>query len=330
MDIRNIRELKSAAGRRLEQAAESRKIILIYSAISILSALLVTVITYCLDLRVENLGGLSNMGTRSVLTTVSAVLPVVLNIALMCLELGFLAAMIRIGRGLYTSVQTLRAGMPRFWAMIRTNLLILTLCFVVGMAAFYLATMVFVMTPFSDTAMEILLPIVTSADPTMLVLEESVELQLMDALIPLFVIFSIVFLVLMLPITYRYRMANYVLMHDPAAGAFAALRRSRNMMRGNCMALFKIDLSVWWYYGLSMLSMLVCYGELFFAAAGITLPMSRTVSFFLYYGLSLAIVFSTNIFFRGRVGVIYAMVFDAIRPKEESSGGVVLGNIFKM
>lgn len=330
MDIRNIRELKNTAARRLDQAAESKKIILIYSAISILSALLVTVITYCLDLQVDRFGGLSHMGTRSMLSSISAVLPMVLNMALMCLELGFMAAMLRIGRGLYTSPQTLRAGMPRFWAMIRTNLLILSFCFVVGMAAFYLAMMVFVMTPFSDAAMEILLPIVNSADPAMLVLEESVELRLMDALTPLLVIFGILFLALALPITYRYRMANYVLMHDPRAGAFAALRRSRDMMRGNCLALVKIDLSLWWYYGLSMLSMLVCYGELLLAAFGVTLPMSPSVSFFLFYGLSLAIVFVTNIFFRGRVGVTYAMVFDAIRPKEENSGGVVLGNIFQM
>ena len=330
MDIRNIRELKNTAAQRLDQATDIKKIVLLYTLLNTVPALLVTVITYCLDLQVDQLGGLSHMGTKSILTTISAVLPMVLNMALLCLELGFLAAMIRIGRGMYTSVQTLRAGMPRFWAMIRTNLMLYAMMFVLTMGAFYLSTMLFVMLPFSNEAMEIMMPMVSTMDPSALVLDAALEARMMHALIPLFVIVGVVSLILVVPQLYYYRMANYVLMHNPRAGAMYALRESKKMMRGNRIALLKIDLSLWWYYGLSILAAAVCYGEEILSTFGISLAMPRGVSFFLFYGLCLAILFASHILFRAKVGVIYAMFFAAVRPQEEKTAGVVLGNIFQM
>lgn len=331
MDIRNIRELKNTAAQRMEQAGNLAKIVLIYTLISVGASLLVTVVTYCLELQIDQYGGLSHIGTRSILATLSTVLPIVQSMAMMCLELGFIAAMIRISRGLYTSEQTLRAGMPRFWAMLRSTLMLFCIYFVAAVAGFYLATMIFVMTPLANGALELLIPLATAADPTALILEEAVELQLMQTMIPLFVLFGIIYALLVIPLSYRFRMVNYVLMHDPRAGAFTALRRSGAMMRGNCLALLKVDLSLWWYYALSALAMVVCYGDWILPALGVDLPVSPEVSFFLFYGLSLAAVFGINYCFRGRVGVIYALVFESIRPREEeNSGGVVLGNIFKM
>ena len=330
MDIRNVRELKNTAACRLDQATDLKKIMLIYALLNAVPAILVTLITFCLDLQVDQLGGLGNMGTRSILSTVSAVLPMVLNMALLCLELGFLAAMIRIGRGMYTSVQTLRAGMPRFWAMIRTNLMIYSIVFVFCMGAFYLSTMIFVMLPMSNEAMEIMLPVLNTVDPVTIVMEAGMEARLMDALIPLFVIFGIVSLILTVPQLYYYRMANFVLMHNPRAGAMYALRESKKMMRRNRLLLLKIDLSLWWYYGLNALAVAVCYTDRILAFFGVSLSLSYTAGFFLFYGLSMAILFASNMLFRAKAGVIYAMFFDAVRPKEENTGSVVLGNIFQM
>ena len=330
MDIRNIRELKDTAARRVDQAADAKKIVLVYSLIGIVSGLLVTLITYCLDLQVDQMGGLGNMDTRSLLSTISAVLPIVLNMALMCLELGFLAVTIRISRGMYTSVQTLRAGMPRFWAMLRAEIMVYAIVFALGVGAFYLATAIFVMLPVSNAAIDLLTPIVSTVDPSAMVIDPALEAGLTEAMLPLLVIFGIVALVLVIPVTYRYRMTNYVLLHNPGAGAMMALRESKKMMRGNRLALLKIDLSLWWYYGLSLLSMAVCYGGEFLALFGIVLPMPEMASFFLFYILSLGILLVSNLLFRNKVGVVYALFFDAVRPKEENTGGVVLGNIFQM
>lgn len=331
MDIRNIRELKYTAGQRLAEARDGKQILLTYSLISILSAFLVTLVNYCLDIQVNQLGGLGNMGIRSILTSISSFLPIVLNLALMCLELGFLAAMIRIGRGMYTSIQTLRAGLPRFWAMIRANLLIYIIAFALSVGAFYLATIIFALLPVSNEIVALLLPLLTAADPTTAILEAGVEAQMLDAMIPLLVIFGITALLMVVPMLYQYRMVNYVLMHDPRAGAIRALRESKKMMRRNRWALFKIDLSLWWFYAVSILASIVCYGDWVLEQFGICLQIPEWAAYFLFYVLFLLITFASNMLLKGRVGVVYAMFFDAVRPKEEeNTNGVVLGNIFQM
>lgn len=330
MDIRNIRQLKDTAGQRLETARDEKKIILLYSGITLAASLLVTLICYCLDLQIAQSGGLSRMGTKAVLSTLDQLLPMLLNIALLCVELGFLACMIRISRGLYTSVQTLRAGLPRFWAMIRANLLLLLRYFVVAVGCFYLADLIFALTPLSNTAMELLAAISASADPSALILDETVALQLLESMIPMLVIFCILFAAVIIPMTYRYRMVNYILLDKPQIGAASALRESKQMMYHNRSALFKLDLSFWWYYLLMGVANLICYGDVLLPLVGITLPVSEDLNYFLWYGLYLAALFGIYYGFRNKVGVTYALAYDAVKPKEKDSGGVVLGNIFQM
>lgn len=332
MDIRNIRELKNTAAQRLEAARDAKRIILIYACIITAASLLVTVICYCLSLKISQSGGLSNMGTRTFLSTLETVLPIVLNLAILCLELGFVAAMIRISRGLYTSPQTLRAGMPRFWAAVRCSLLLSMRYLAVVLGCFYLATMIYALTPLSNAAVEILMPYVsemTTLDSS-IVIDNATALQLADAMIPLLMIFGVLFLLAAIPMFYRYRMANYILMDNPRAGAFVALQESKKMMRGNGFALFKLDLSLWWYYVLGAAAAAVCYADLLLPLVGVALPFSSHVSYFLTYGVYLAAQFAIYWFFQNKVGVTYALAYEALRPKDENNGGVVLGNIFNM
>ena len=58
---------------------------------------------------------------------------------------------------------------------------------------------------------------------------------------------------------YRYSMADYLLINHPEMGAVEALRRSRELMRGNKMAAFSLD---WSFLGWALLTIIV------FAAAG--------------------------------------------------------------
>lgn len=332
MDIRNIRALKDTASQRLETAREEKKILLIYAGITIGASALVTILNYVLDLQIDQTGGLSNMGLRTILTTIQSVLLIVQSLALACLEMGFLAAMLRICRGMYTSPQTLRAGMPRFLAMVRCSLLQGAIYLGAILVSFYLSFQIYLITPLSNAAMEILTPLVSGAsvvDPTIL-LDEATQIELTYAMIPMFVLFGVVALCLCVPISYQYRMANYILMDDPRAGALYALRESRNMMRHNKFALFRLDLSFWWYYGLTLLAGLVCYGDMLLPMLGVTLPWSSTVSYFVFYALFLVMSFGIYYFFLNRVNVTYALAYDSLRPRREESGGVVLGNIFDM
>ena len=331
MDIRNRKHLHKVAANRLERAQQKKQIILTYTLISLGLSTVVTVCTYFLGNQISQTGGLRNMGLRSILSTLDTLLPILQSLALLCLELGFLNAMIRISRGLYTSVQSLRAGFSRFWAAIRCSLLISLRYVIAGMASFYLALMIFGLTPLSNRAMEILVPIaeqmtVMTAEP---VIDEATVLALGDAMIPFFVLFAIVAAVMVVPMYYRYRLVNYIIMDKPDCGALRAINESRLLMRGNCFALFRLDLSLWWYYLLAAAATAICYGDAIFAMLGIPLPWSQDVSYWLSYALFVAAQFLICYFFGNQVGVTYALAYEALKPKEEESGGVVLGNIFQ-
>ncbi len=332
MDIRNIPRIKRVADARLENAPHADKIILIYTGIVIGLSLLVTVICYCLDLQINNYGGLSNMGKKSILSTLETALPVVSNLAIMCLELGFTAAMLRICRGQYTSPQTLRAGMPRFWAMIRCSLILSLRYAIATLASMYLATLIFGLTPLSNAAIDILTPIIEGMNPmdTSIILDDATLLLLMKASIPLFILWGILLAAFAIPMAYSYRMTHYILLDKPQVGAMIAMQESKIMMRRNRLALFKVDLSVWWYHALVLLANAVCYGNMAFAMLGIELPFSGDAGYFLFYGVHIVLIFGIYYYFRNKVGVIYALAYDCLKPKEAPSSGVVLGNIFQM
>jgi hypothetical protein len=137
-------------------------------------------------------------------------------------------------------------------------------------------------------------------------------------------------LLLGVPILYNYRMVNYIIVDKPAIGALMALRESKIMMRGHRMELLKLDISLWWYHlafgGITVL----CYLDMLLPMMGVELPVSETVAYFVSYGLYLAASFAVQFFLRNRVEVAYALAYDAVKPEEQQSGGVVLGNIFQM
>lgn len=332
MDIRNIRFMKTTASRRLTDAPHQKKIALIYAGITVASAALVTLFNYCLDLRIEQTGGLSNMGTRSFLSTLRTMLPLALSVFLMCLDVGYIAAMLRVSRGLYTSPNTLRAGFERFWVLLRYTVLQSFLFMGVMFVSGYIGVQIFLLTPLSREAMGILTPLVTESamvDPTIM-LDDTTYTQLMDSILPALVIVGVVYLILCIPLMYQYRMTYYVLLDKPGMSAWGAMKESYKMMRRNRFKLFLVDLSFWWYHGLCFLASVLCYGDSLLPMMGITLPFSGTVSYFVFYGLFLAAEFGIYYWLRNRVEVTYALAYEAVKPEEPKNEGIVLGNIFQM
>ena len=334
MTLPSSRQLREDAGRQLSKAREPQKIVLIYTGILLGVSAFSTVAQYLLGSGISQTGGLRNLGLRSMLSTVSNILPIAQYIILLCLGLGFAAAALRIARGKFASPMTLKAGFERFWPLAKCTLLQSLILLAVGFGSFYLAMAIYMFSPFSEGFFTIITPLL--ADESILstgipVLDEATSLALMDQMWPMFIIFGILFLALAIPVTYRYRLVNYLIIDRPGIGAFAALRTSNSLMKGNKRRFFRLDLGFWWYYVLLSLASVVCYGDLVLAMLGISLPMSSTVSYFLFYALFLAADFVIYWFFLNRVEVTYALAYDALIPKQSNpSGGVVLGNIFDL
>ena len=330
MTIPSFKILKKNAAERVAAAEQSKNIVLIYTGTVTALALLVTVINYVLNLQIAQLGGLSNMGLRSVLSTVQSVLPVVQSLVIMALDLGYIAAMLRIARQQYASPQTLKLGFDRFFVLLRYTLIQGIIYGLAALAAFWISMQIFLVTPLSNTMMSMLSEDMLDPNVLMGYLQDPVfSANITTSMVPLLLIFSGVYLLLFLPICYSMRMAKYVIIDKPGMGAMYALRESRKMMKGSCIRLFNLDVSLWWWYAITLGSTALCYGDALLPMAGISLPFPETVSYFLFYGLFLAAQFAAWFFLRNRVEVVYAQAYNALKPRETDTG-VVLGNIFQM
>ena len=332
MDIQNTSEIKDAALRRLTDAQQAKRIAAIYAGVTLGLSALVTIVGLVLDAMMSGATGLSGMGRRTILSSAQSMLPWVVALITMCVELGYQAAMLRVARGQYTSPQTLRLGFDRFWVLLRCTLLEGLILFGIAFGGIYIATMLFMFTPFSSRAVELLTPVlenVTLLNPEM-VLDEALYGQLMQAMIPAFVMCVIVVAAAAIPVLYRLRMARFVIIDKPGTGALAALRESRKMMKGNCLKLLKLDVSLWPYYIGCVFASLLCYGDMLLPMVGVTLPFSDTVSYYLFFALYLAVQFVVYYFLRNPAETAYAIAYDSIRPKEPKTEGVALGNIFNI
>lgn len=322
MTIRDRGAIHHKAGQALANAkGEPKKILLIYLAVVTVLSLAVAVLSVALSNRISNTGGLSNMGLRSVLSTAKTVLPLVQSLVLLGLELGYATMALRICRGEAVSQETLFGGFRRFFPLLRARILQGFLYFAAAMASVYLSAYIFLMLPASEAFYEVFSPIMESATALggAITIDEAAMAAVTAAMTPMLWITAAVFLLLFVPLHYRYRMMVYRLIDQPRPGALRALHESRGMMRRNRIALFRLDLNFWWFYGLQVLITTLGYGDMLLPMVGITLPWSETVSYFLFMGLSLAAQFAVYYLFMNRVAVTYAAAYETLLPKEQEA-----------
>ena len=332
MDIRNRKALSSLAVQRLEMAPQHKKIALIYASITVGLSALSALVSYVLGLQIDQTGGLSNMGTRSILSALQSMLPLVQTVVLMCVELGFCAAMLRVAREQYVSPNTLRMGFDRFWVLLRYTVLEALLYTAIAFGSAYLSVMIFLITPWSHELVELLMPLIgdSSVLNPAVTIPDALYAQIVNSMTPAMILWVLLYLFGAMPLVYRLRMGKYVMIDKPALGALAAMRESRTMTRRQCIRLFRLDLHFWWFYGARILASVLCYGDMLLPMLGVELPMNPDVSFFLFYSIYWAVEYLIFYFLLSRVETTFALAYDSLRPKEEKPQGVVLGNIFQM
>lgn len=328
MNIRDRRGIHRAAGQSLENAkGDPGKILLIYLGIVTALSLVVAVASVLLSNRIADTGGLGNLGLRSVLSTAKTVLPLVQSLVFLGLEMGHTTMALRISRGESVSKDTLFGGFRRFFPLLRARLALGFIYMGLAMVSLYLSVYLFLMLPASTEFYSIMTPVMESisaqggvvTQEAIMSLDQTALTAAYDALIPMFLIFALVFALVFVPAHYRYRMVTYRLIDHPRPGVLRALFESRVMMRRNRFALFRLDLQLWWFYALQALITAVCFGDMLLPMFGITLPVSSTASYFLFLGLSLVLQFAGYYFCMNRVAVTYATAYGALLPKEEEA-----------
>ena len=316
MAFRNREGLKEAARQRLECAAyDPRKLMLVYTGVTTVVMVLVTVLNYVLTEQIAGTGGLGGLGTRAMLETVMQVLQTAFNFALPFWTMGYLSCALKIVRGQEFDLKDLLTGFKNFAPVIRLYFLYWVQFFILAFCCFYPSVLVFMITPLADPVNEILAQM--PQDSLELVLDDATMAAITEAILPMFVIYGVMFLALAAPRFYNYRMAFYALLDDPRAGARVALGRSTMMMRGRKLDVLKLDLSFWWFYLLEVLTMALCYGEMILGWMGIQLPMDGEFAYYLFYGLYLAAQLGLYVWAKNGVECTYAAGYDALRREME-------------
>lgn len=322
MNIRSRRAIHEEACRALAQAPETGKTVLIYTAVCCGLSFLTTLLTVFLSDRIEGTGGLSNIGLRSVLSTGQSVLPLVQFIVTSCLGLGYHITMLTVTRGYEASPRILLQGFRHFFPLLRAILLQGFVYVGIALAATYCSSFLFLMTPLASGFMEVMEPLLSSMTvmDTGIILDDATLMAATEAMLPMFWILIPVFLLLFVPVHYGFRMVNFCLAEDPRRGALFALSKSRHLMRRNRVALFRLDLTLWWYYLGTVLVTVLCYGDALLPMLGIQLPWDPTVSFYAFYLLSIALQIALNYFAMNRVYAVYAVAYDALQDQMPKPG----------
>lgn len=316
MDIRNRRALKEHAAARLTaQSYPPRRLALIHTAAASLALLAVTGLNYLLSQQVGTTSGLSGMGLRSVLQTAQMALQYAINIALPFWQIGFIFAAIRMARSEPVQPRSLAEGFRRFGPVLR---LMLLRGFVYGSLAFacmYLSTMLYMVTPFAQPLLELLMPIAESGQTMEQMQEAILQLPMQDisaVMAPVFWILAVVYVLVAAPVYYRFRLADLIIMDKPGTGALAALALSSRLTRKNRFQLFRLDLSFWWYYALQLLAALLCYLDVLLSFVVIELPLDTGTAYLLSYALGLGAQMLLFTFAGSRLHTTWAAAYDVL------------------
>ena len=223
------------------------------------------------------------MGVRSVLSTAQMMLSIISMTLMPFWELGFVFAALKLSRRQNAEPQDLLQGFRRFGPALRLSLLQALLYLALAILCINIASFVFVLTPFAAPLAQVMGDIsVTMPDMN------AVMNSLLSAMVPFYCIFLVILGAIAIPVMYRFRLAQYLIVDDPRIGALAALGTSHRLMRHNRWAMFRLDLSFWWYYALQLLCVLLAYGDMLAEAFGIALPFSSTATFFISFAVNCA------------------------------------------
>ena len=331
MNIKKPRAIRAAAQEALAVHQNPQRIPLVYAGISAALALAITIISHLITLKIDQMTGLANMGNRAVFSTIKTALPLVQLIFLMCWEMSYHMCALRFARRRYVDLTDLKAGFPKFGALLRTKLLTIAVYLGLSIVAMYASVFVFMLLPISNAFYEVMEPLLdaTTILSGGIVIDDATLAAATAAIWPVFLIFAAVLAVLGLPILYSFRMIPYCIADNSHRGAAAILKESRTMMKGNKLNLFKLDLSFWWFFLLEGLITTTAYLDSILPLAGITFPWSNTVSYYGFYIISLIGQILLSWAYLNRISVSRACFYEAIRP-ETPNQGVTLGNIFDL
>ena len=324
MDPRNHSALKQAARDDLARCScDPRKLVLIHSGAAVALSVLVTLINYLLNLKINQASGLSGLDTVANLSAIQSFLSYAGTLIMPFWEAGFLFTTLCIVRQKAVAPASLLEGFHRFGPVLRYTLLMGLLQVGIAMLTFMVSMNLFMLTPLSNGMAELSNSLPQDsilADGAAMITPE-LQAQAAMAAMPLIILFGAMFIGVLLYVSYHLRLGMLILFDHPGIGALAAMRGSRIQMRGHKKELLKLDLTFWWYYAAQVVITLLANVPYILSIFG--QQLSFAAASFLFLGISLVGQLALSYFARYKVDTTYAEFYLATIPKPQEDSQTV-------
>lgn len=308
MAFPNISEVKQAAAQRVSQVSNARRLISIHTAVPALLSLVLTALSFFLSLQIDDTGGLGGLGARSMLEALQNMLQILSVVFSVFWGAGLVSTVLCWSRGDRVEDRDLLAGFRHWGPVLRSALLKILIYLGAIILANQLSSIIFSMTPLSAGMLELAEKM--NANPGFM----PSDTELLDAALSYLPFLALALAVVVIPVYYRLRMMDFALMEAPEKGAFFALRMSVFMTRRNCLKLFRLDLSFWWFYLLELCTAVVYYADLVLSLAGVQTGISSEVLLFVSCTVGLLLQCALYIWRQNQVSTTYAMVYRQLKP----------------
>ncbi len=291
----------------------ARRLMMIHSGVSVGLGLLLSVLGYLLDMGIAQTGGLGGIGIRTILETAQSLLQSASLMLLPFWSIGYIRVILHWVRREDAGAATLLSGFRCLGPVLRLMMLQGALYLFLAIAGAYAGASVFFLTPGAQELYAVLSEL-SDMDPAAL-LENEAYLSASMAMMPYMLAGGAL---LIAPVAYRLRFAEFALMDQPRRGALLALVGSWRMTRKNCWQLLKLDLRFWWFYLAQGLIIVLDYGDTLLDGAGIQLGLSADAAMFAFYIAALLCEFALFVWKKNDVFAVYALAYDQLAaPQEE-------------
>lgn len=307
MEKLNGKKIIAQARERLK-GVNTRPLALLHTGVTVGAAFVIMLLQYLLAEGIGNTGGLSGMGMRSVLETAQLVLQWANTLLLPFWSLGFFYVALLWAREAQADKRDLLAGFHRVGPYLGLMLNRAILTILVLVVSINISSVIYMMTPAADRILELAESFGNTDQMYDYLYSLDMEqiMVLLRSMIPMMVIGCVLASVLLIPLLYRFRMAEYVILDQKGIRGIGAMILSAALLRRRRWQLFKLDLRFWWYYGLKILcAVLMDFGPL--------LPIEGDFAYIVTYALYLVALFGVEVCFRPRVETAYACAYEQLK-----------------
>ena len=306
----NLSQIRQQANQHLKENDGSfRKLVLIHTAVTAGISLLLTVVTW-LSQFIAPQGGLRNMGTQDLLTTVQAMLRIISTIAIPFWNAGLIFCSLRLLRKQDHPSSALLEGF-RFWKPITSSLLLRGLTYFFALiGCYFISSIIVSILPLSSTLIEDLNAFLEAPS---FPLSTEMKVYLGACL----VIFAASLCVLLVPKLYLHRLVTYRIMDEDPCTGLQSIIRSSYLMNNKRKQLLLLDLHFWWFYLLELMAIVLSMGDLILAQFNVSLPIGTQTASWVFPITALIVRLVLYWYAKPKLAATYAIFYQ--KANEEST-----------